>query len=174
LIPFPKLYQFASGISETVDIVYRPLEKVPQNEVLTFKSSSGIFSIPLCATVPTLSIAIPSELDFQLCPVKETTVMSFEVLNTGEVDAEFNFEIPDENPRLVLEPVKGIVECKKSILVNAYYTPDDATILLSNVVCISGDTRQIIIFHATGKYPYLQASTNSISFGEVFFSLFFL
>jgi hypothetical protein len=174
-LPYPAPVFLSTGMSSSIEIIYRPLEHIPQNETITFKCTLGTFQIPLIATVPTLSIAVPTRIDFSLCPVNETTAISFEVMNTGDLEAPFEFKIPEDCALLILEPISGVIPSKHSALINAYYTPREASIMTCDIGCVSSNSEHFITFTATGKYPHIQSSMTEIAFGDVcLFAVFYL
>ncbi|KAK2956099.1 putative Cilia- and flagella-associated protein 65 [Blattamonas nauphoetae] len=165
-LPFPSPMILPAGMSSSVEILFRPIELVPCEEQISFKCVKGTFSIPLIATVPQLSLSLPEQLDFGLCPINEVSLIDFEVYNNGQIDTEFSFKIPESSPLLTLSLMKGVIHAGKSIIVTAKYTPTDATVLQCLVSCICQDQVRVMSVTAQGKFPFVKASQTEISFGE--------
>ncbi|KAK2949266.1 putative cilia- and flagella-associated protein 65 [Blattamonas nauphoetae] len=155
-----------AGMSSSVEILFRSIELVPCEEQISFKCVKGTFSIPLIATVPQLSLSLPEQLDFGLCPINEVSLIDFEVYNNGQIDTEFSFKIPESSPLLTLSLMKGVIHAGKSIIVTAKDTPTDATFLQCLVSCICQDQVRVMSVTAQGKFPFVKASQTEISFGE--------
>lgn len=109
----------------------------------------------------------PSLVDFGLCPVAETTVVTFDLCNTSGNDTTVQIVIPDSCNTLTIEPRSCMIANGKSKTFRASFFPLEAMVLDCRVKVKFSNKEFDIPFKAYGKFPYLKTSSTFINFGEV-------
>ena len=115
---------------------------------------AGGFHVPCRALISTLQASVPHGLDFGLCPTNETMRFVFQVVNTGEVPAPFEWTVPAP---FALAPMSGVVPVGGAVPVEASFCPTDASVFVSLATCEVGKG-----VHATKPQPVLELRLSAV------------
>ena len=174
---YPEIIILSPGMSQEVDVIFRPVEYEPYDDTVYFKmldGSSGGFHVPVKAFIDKLMVSVPYGVDLGYCPTHQTTSMTFRLENSGEVDAPFRWETPIP---FVLEPMQGVIPIGNYVDIKVSIYPVDASVFVAQAVCYIGEGEEanaIIPYpiistklSAIGKYTYIVLSENEVDYGEV-------
>ena len=174
---YPEVIILSPGMSQEVDVIFRPVEYEPYDDTVYFKmldGSSGGFHVPVQAFIDKLIVSVPYGVDLGYCPTHQITSMTFRLENSGEVDAPFRWEAPIP---FVLEPMQGVIPIGKHIDIKISIYPVDASVFVAQAVCYVGEGKEdsaIIPYpiistkiSAIGKYTYIVLSETEVNYGEV-------
>ena len=131
--------------------------------------NEGGFHIPVRATISKLIVTSPDGIDMGFCPTHQITSLTFKLVNDGEVDAPFRWEVP---PPFVLEPPEGVIPVGHSQVIKVSVYPLEGTVFVSQAACFVGEGAFAIIpnpiittkLSAIGKYAYIVLSEKSIDY----------
>lgn len=103
---FPTVMTLSSGMQTVLDVTFRPVRLEEYDDYVGFHvhvieggvtATSGRFRIPVTARIATLSVSLPRGLDFGFCPTRELTHKTFQLWNTGQLDALFEWKLAGEH-----------------------------------------------------------------------------
>lgn len=175
-LAYPEPIILSPGLFTEVDVVFRPVEYEPYDDTIYIKMLDGIsgngFHIPVRATIDKLSLVAPPGLDLGYCPTHQTTEIKFHLVNDGEIDAPYIWEVP---PPFVFEPSEGTIHPGAFHEITVSLVPMDASVFVAKAICRVGEGVHAIIpnpvltfkLSAIGKFTFLTLSEGFISFGEV-------
>jgi hypothetical protein len=175
-LSYPEVIILSPGMFKDIDVVFRPVELSPYDDTIFFKMQegpgSGGFHVPVRAFISKLIVTTPYGTDLGFCPTHQITSTTFQLTNTGEVEAPFRWEAPTP---FVLNPMEGIVAIGQSMDIEVSIFPTDATVFVSQAICYVGEGVHAIIpepilttrLSAIGKYTYVILSEDIVDFGEV-------
>lgn len=156
---YPKPIFLSAGASFTLPVTFRPLENIPYDDSIVFTLKGGDkFEIPLKAVLPRTDISIPYDLDFNMCAVKNSYSISFEVYNTGDLDTFVQWSVKDP---FVINPPNALVKYKGSTKFTATFKPEAAFVYEVTAVCNFGqelENSRATTFYGIGKFPHLLVS----------------
>ena len=172
---FPRVVKLPAGMEVTFDIVFRPVCFQRYDDVVTFTSERGTFAVPITARLAKLAVEVPDVVDFDCCPVKESSERSFYVLNSGEVPAAYTWAV--EAP-FDITPRSGLLMPGKRAQFAVRFAPMQAMKWHSTAVCTfedgdgdeggdAGATVCSVRLDGVGKFPFLRANKRELSFGSV-------
>ena len=173
---YPEPIILSPGIFKEVDVVFRPVEHDPYDDTIYIKMLDGIdgngFHIPVRATIDQLSLRAPEGLDLGYCTTHQITSLTFHLVNTGEVDAPYEWDVPEP---FSLVPSSGIVPVGTHHDITLSIRPIDASVFVAQAVCKVGQGVHAIIpnplivtkLSAIGKFAYINLSDHMLSFEEV-------
>jgi len=173
---FPELIDLSPGMHVDIDVVFRPVKMEVYDDTIYFKiveaEDSGGFHVPVRALLSTLQVSVPPGLDFGLCPTAEKSRYMFDITNTGEVPAPFEWTCPAP---FTLKPDAGVVPVGESVTIEASLTPTDASVFVSLATCEVGSgvnaikPRPVLQMRlsAIGKYTFIVPSEERVDFGTL-------
>ncbi|KAH9495755.1 Cilia- and flagella-associated protein 65 [Bulinus truncatus] len=157
-IDFPKPVFLSSGASFSLLISFRPLEHIQYDDKITFELKDGkTFSVILKAVLPVIDISIPIDLDFQMCAVRDSVSITFDVYNTGDLDTSLLWDVCSP---FVIEPLEAILPKGCSVQFKGTFKPESAYFYEVIVVCKFGPEYEFsrpTKFYGIGKFPHLLA-----------------
>ncbi|XP_039349451.1 cilia- and flagella-associated protein 65 isoform X5 [Mauremys reevesii] len=152
---FPQPIVLSPGMSLTLPIIFRPLEKKEYEDSICFEKPEGEFSVALRATLPRHKLLFPDTIQLPLCAVHDFTEASFPLCNVGDLITLFNWETPSP---FHLTPVSGMLEPGSECVVKVTFQPQMALVYDAVAVCWFGDNeeqKRTIKLRAIAKYPRL-------------------
>ncbi|XP_038277803.2 cilia- and flagella-associated protein 65 isoform X3 [Dermochelys coriacea] len=155
---FPQPIVLSPGMSLTLPIIFRPLEKKEYEDSICFEKPEGEFSIALRATLPRHKLFFPDTIQLPLCAVHDFTEASFPLCNVGDLITLFNWETASP---FHLTPVSGMLEPGSECVVKVTFQPQMALVYDAIAVCWFGDSeewKRTIKLRAIAKYPRLLVS----------------
>ncbi|KAK7484650.1 hypothetical protein BaRGS_00024058, partial [Batillaria attramentaria] len=157
---YPKQVVLSAGTSFTLPVTFRPLEKVKYEDSITFRTKEGEFSVPLHAVLPVTVITVPDTLDFQMCASHDCITVTFEVINSGDLDTtvEWLTQAP-----FSIEPSEAFIKYRASCQFRGTFRPEMATVYELEAVCRYGMNKSLkatVTLKGIGKYPHLLVSTS--------------
>ena len=173
---YPLEIKLSPGTTQEFEVFFRPTRAEPYEDTIYFKlqegEGSGGFHVPVRAYISTLQCRVPRGLDMGLLPINVTSPITFDLENTGEVDAPFEWKVP---PPFKLQPSRGVVPVNSTAEITCTIRPTAAEVFVANAICKVGEgvnatkpmPRLEMKLSAVAKYPYIAASEHSISFGAL-------
>lgn len=173
---YPDPIVLSPGLSQEVDVVFRPVEYEPYDDTIYIKMLDGIsgngFHVPVRATIDKLSLAAPDGLDLGYCTTHQTSYLTFLLKNDGEIDAPYAWQVPAP---FIFTPSSGVVPVGQAHEITISLMPTDASVYVSKAVCVVGQGVHAIIpnpyittkLSAIAKFPYITLSDAEVSFDEV-------
>lgn len=173
---YPEPIVLSPGLAKEVDVVFRPVEYEPYDDTIYIKMLDGIsgngFHIPVRATIDNLSLKAPEGLDLGYCATHQITQLTFHLVNNGEIDAPYEWDVPEP---FSLVPSSGVVPVGKFHEITLSIRPTDASVFVAQALCHVGRGVHAIIpnpvlvtkLSAIGKFAYIAVSDQVVSFDEV-------
>jgi len=132
----------------------------------------GGFHVPCRALISTLQCRVPPGLDFGLCPTHETMRFVFQIENTGQVPAPFEWTVPEP---FFLAPMSGVVPVGGAVPIEASIAPTDASVFVSLATCEVGkgvhatkpEPLLELRLSAIGRYTFIVPSQERVDFGAL-------
>eukprot|EP00981_Chlorochromonas_danica_P008461 scaffold2193_cov179-Ochromonas_danica.AAC.40 len=175
-LAYPEPIILSPGLFVEVDVVFRPVEHEPYDDTIYIKMLDGIpghgFHISVRATIDKLSIVAPDGLDLGYCPTYQQSELRFDLINDGEIDAPYEWDVPEP---FHFQPSSGVIPVGQKHVISITIMPTDASVFVAKAYCRVGAGVHAIIpnpvlvtkLSAIGKYPYITLSDSSLSFDEV-------
>ena len=175
-LAYPEEVILSPGIFKVVDVIFRPVEYEPYDDTIYIKMLDGVpghgFHVPVRATINKLILSCIREMDLGFCSTHQFTIKSFQLVNEGEVDAPFQWDLPSP---FVLKPSSGIVPVGKSQEIVVSIKPEDASVYLSEAICYVGTGAHAIIpdpiiritLSAKAKFANISLSRSEVCFEDV-------
>ncbi|XP_060049853.1 cilia- and flagella-associated protein 65-like [Erinaceus europaeus] len=132
----PQPIFLSPGITFTLPIIFRPLEKKEYADQLWFEKEEGAFCVDLRATLPCHTLSCPQSLQLPACAVGDLTEAWFCLDNVGELPTFFTWET--SSPFQML-PSTGLLEPSQSCRVKVTFQPTEAGILEVQATCWYGE-----------------------------------
>lgn len=177
-LAYPETIILVPGNSFEIAVNFRPVEYKEYDDTILFKMQEGNtkgqgFHIPIRATIEKLKILAPCGVDFGFCPTYQTSSLTFQLSNIGEISSPFRWVVP---PPFSLSPLSGILNKGESIDITVVIYPTDGSVFVSQALCYVGEGVDAIIpnpvivtkISAICKYAYISLSESEVSFGEIF------
>ncbi|KAK7113832.1 cilia- and flagella-associated protein 65-like isoform X2 [Littorina saxatilis] len=157
---YPKPVTLSAGTSFTLPITFRPLEKIRYDDAIAFTTPEGQFEVLLQAVLPRTVISVPDTMDFQMCAAHDISSVTFNVINTGDLDTTVEWQT--KGP-FTIEPSDAFIKFRASFQFTATFRPEIATVYELDAVCrFDMEKKQAVTvtMKGIGKYPHLLVSTN--------------
>ncbi len=177
-LAYPETIILVPGNSFEIAVNFRPVEYKEYDDTILFKMQEGNtkgqgFHVPVRATIEKLKIAAPYGVDFGFCPTYQTSSLTFQLSNIGEISSPFRWVVP---PPFSLSPLTGVLNKGESIDITVVIYPTDGSVFVSQALCYVGEGVNAIIpnpviatkISAICKYAYISLSESEVSFGEIF------
>lgn len=163
---FPETILLSPGMSFTIVVSFRPIVRQAYSDYIQFSAEKGTFFVPVAATLPRLAVDIDESVDFGYCPIREKTVRTITMKNTGDIPAPYVWKV--ESP-YKLTPTTGELMPGKSQTVTISFVPTLASSLDGYMECKIGGTSLVKTVRVTAisKFPYISLAQKTIDFGEV-------
>lgn len=171
-LSYPEDIILSPGIFKELDVIFRPVEFEPYDDTMYIKMLDGIpgngFHIPVRAAIDKLSLQAPVGLDMGYCTTHQVTTIYFDLVNDGEVDAPYEWEVPEP---FVLTPSSGVIPAGEKHEIEVRIRPEDASVFVSQAVCYVGrNVHDAIIpnpiittkLSAIAKFAYITLSEGTI------------
>ncbi|EDO41855.1 predicted protein [Nematostella vectensis] len=129
---YPKPIVLSSGTSFTLPVTFRPLEKDQYEDQIEFETNDGAFKIPMRAVLPKADVTIPEAINFNMCAVKDSVDLTFEVKNTSELMSTFHWDVPSP---FTFVPLSGTLAPGTTYLIKGTFSPKAAMVYEAVAVC---------------------------------------
>ncbi|KAJ7345981.1 hypothetical protein JRQ81_001931 [Phrynocephalus forsythii] len=150
---FPQPIILSPGMSITLPIIFRPLEKKEYEDSIIFEKPEGEFSVALQARLPHLDLLFPESIQLPTCAVHDSTEASFTMYNSGDLLTCFSWKPPKS---FCLLPTRGILDPGEKCIVKVIFQPEMALVHDVVAICSFGDTQEKAInLKAVAKHPHL-------------------
>ncbi|XP_071101269.1 cilia- and flagella-associated protein 65-like isoform X1 [Haliotis cracherodii] len=156
---YPKPIVLSAGTSFTLPITFRPLEKKQYEDQIQFRTKDGDFDIRIKAILPQTVVNSPERLDFDMCASKDFVHMTFDVVNTGDVETSIQWEVKEP---FVIEPTEANLPVRSSCQFKVTFKPEGATVYEAEALCkygVDGTLSKVTKLRGIGKYPHLLVSS---------------
>jgi len=173
-LAFPETIELSPGMSREIDVVFRPVLMETYDDTIYFKLEEQPvgadfedvplrgFHVPVRALLSTLQATVPEGLDFGLCPAAETSERVFQIVNTGQVPAPFEWNVPAP---FRIEPMRGVVGVGESVAIVASVRPTCE--VGRGINAIKPQPVLEMKLSAIGKYPHIVLSESRVDFGDI-------
>ncbi|XP_075789053.1 cilia- and flagella-associated protein 65 isoform X3 [Pelodiscus sinensis] len=155
---FPQPIVLSPGMSLTLPIIFRPLEKKEYDDSICFEKPEGEFSVALRATLPRHELLFPDAIQLPLCAIHDFTEAAFPLCNIGDLITLFTWETPSP---FHLVPVSGMLEPGAECVMKVTFQPQAALVYDETAICWFGDNeeqKRPLQLRAIAKYPHLLVS----------------
>ncbi|KAM6460479.1 cilia- and flagella-associated protein 65 isoform 1-T2 [Liasis olivaceus] len=151
---FPQPIILSPGMSLTLPIIFRPLEKREYEDSILFEKPEGEFSVALLAKLPRLELLFPHTIQLPACAVYHFVESSFILYNNGELLTCFSWEVPEP---FSLTPSRGMLDPGEECTMKVTFQPEVALVYDVSAICSFGDNQEqkTLQLKAVGKYPHL-------------------
>ncbi|XP_061315489.1 cilia- and flagella-associated protein 65 isoform X8 [Pezoporus flaviventris] len=155
---FPQPIILRPGMSLTLPIIFRPIEKREYEDNICFKKDEGEFSVTLRATLPHPCLSFPAAVQLPACAVHDVMEITFPVRNIGDLVTVFHWETPSP---FYMIPNYSILNPGAECMVKVVFQPKVAAVYDVAATCWFGSEekrKRTIQLKALSKYPYLQVN----------------
>eukprot|EP01018_Ginkgo_biloba_P029313 Gb_05147 [translate_table: standard] len=153
------------GATVSIGILFRPENLEKHESFVEFSTSKGTFTVSLKGNPPKMQVEMPEYLDFGCCAVKDISECKFQLCNTGEIDAVFQWIV---QPPFSFLPPTGTLLTGKTTDIVCRFEPSKASAFKSTaLVSLAGSKTQQMELSGVGKYAFLLLSNSSLEFGDV-------
>ncbi|XP_054827614.1 cilia- and flagella-associated protein 65 [Eublepharis macularius] len=151
---FPQPIILSPGMSLTLPIIFRPLEKKEYEDSILFEKPEGEFSVALYAKLPRFSLLFPDSIQLPFCAVHDCTKAAFILHNDGDVYTCFNWEVPTPFNFI---PSHGMLDPGQECTIKVIFQPHAALVHDVSATCSFGDNQEQkpMRLTAVAKYPHL-------------------
>ncbi|XP_053117944.1 cilia- and flagella-associated protein 65 isoform X2 [Hemicordylus capensis] len=152
---FPQPIILSPGMSLTLPIIFRPLEKKEYEDRIFFEKREGEFSVALRARLPRLDLLFPESIQLPSCAVYDCTEASFILYNDGDLLTSYSWEVPTP---FTFVPSRGMLDPGEECTVKVIFQPQVALVHDVSAICSFGDIQEhkkAIKLNAIAKYPHL-------------------
>uniref|UniRef100_A0A8D0U5J0 Cilia and flagella associated protein 65 n=1 Tax=Sus scrofa TaxID=9823 RepID=A0A8D0U5J0_PIG len=132
----PQPIFLSPGITLSLPIIFRPLEKKEYMDQLWFEKAEGMFRVDLRATLPRHNLICPPSLQLPMCAMGDTAEAWFCLDNVGDLTTFFTWESP--SPFQVL-PNTGLLEPGQACQIKVTFQPLMAVIHDVQATCWYGE-----------------------------------
>lgn len=127
-IKYTKKEVFAPGVQEAIDIEFLPTEYRYYYDTLVVRCETGDqLTVPIHAYPVLAEVAVPSAVDFGVCPIQTPTVKSFSIKCNVPIDFEYKISILSSHPAFALSSMLGTIPANGEVRIVLTYTPSDYT-----------------------------------------------
>eukprot|EP01036_Dinobryon_divergens_P040146 gene40146-53040_t len=136
---FPEVIILSPGMFTEIDVIFRPLEFEACDDAIYIRmleEGTGGFYVPVRSRIVKLQLSCPYGMDMGYCATHQLSEQTFELTNTGEVDAPFRWEQPEP---FIIEPLSGIVHAGHKQNIRVSIVPEDASVYVSQAKCHVGE-----------------------------------
>jgi len=113
----------------------------------------------------TVSETIPDALDFNFCPVNETTRRTFTVINVQR-KASTTISVKNDSP-FIITPAMVTLAPRGKAEISIEYMPREAKVVVASVIfSIEGEGQKVTKISAIGKFSYITLNKDTFQFGE--------
>lgn len=146
---FPEARTLSPGMLATLDVVFRPVKLEEYDDFCVFHvrvveggvtATSGSFKLLVVARIAALAVELPAcGIDLGFCPTAETSRQAFQLRNTGQIDARFDWTLAGAgehgNP-FAISPASGCVRAGESVDLTASFCPSIASVYVTTAACL--------------------------------------
>ncbi|KAM5228716.1 cilia- and flagella-associated protein 65 [Ctenodactylus gundi] len=132
----PQPIFLSPGITFTLPIVFRPLEKKEYMDQLWFEKEEGVFRVDLRATLPYHKLVCPPCLQLPMCAIGDIVETWFCLDNVGDLPTFFTWEFPSPFHML---PTTGLLEPGTTCRIKVTFQPVVAVIHEVEATCWYGE-----------------------------------
>ncbi|XP_071497349.1 cilia- and flagella-associated protein 65-like [Diadema antillarum] len=161
---YPEPIVLSAGTSYSLPVTFRPLEKNIYVDKIEFQAQDGVFEVPMRAVLPKHELALPSQLNFDMCATQDMVTLNFQLSNTSELVTKFAWSVALP---FVLEPQTGVLDPKTQCTITATFKPTSAVVYETVAEVHYGSDaftcRKTLRLEGIGKLPHLLVSQSGKS-----------
>ncbi|KAG8125280.1 hypothetical protein E2320_020475, partial [Naja naja] len=191
---FPQPIILTAGMSLTLPIIFRPLEKREYEDSILFEKPEGEFSVALVAKLPRLELLLPDTIQLPPCAVYHFVESCFPLYNNGLVSEFdlivqafglenfnlhalwlrqerdllicFSWEVPEPFSFI---PARGMLDPGEECIMKVTFQPQMALVYDVLATCTFGDNQEqkILKLKAVGKYPHLLVNVQEDTYEDI-------
>ncbi|XP_034289620.1 cilia- and flagella-associated protein 65 isoform X1 [Pantherophis guttatus] len=163
---FPQPIILTPGMSLTLPIIFRPLERREYEDSILFEKPEGEFSVALLAKLPHLELLFPHTIQLPACAVHHFVESSFPLYNNGDLLTCFSWEVPEP---FFLVPSRGMLDPGEECIMKVTFQPEMALVYDVLATCTFGDNQEqkTLKLKAVGKYPHLLVNVPEDTYEDI-------
>ena len=129
---FPQQIVLSAGTSTSLPVTFRPIEAQVYEDKITLKTPEGELEVPVRAILPRPKLEVPAHVDFGMCACANQNRKQFEIHNSGDLDLEFQWIVPEP---FAMTPKTGVIGAKSQLVFDAAFLPTVGVVFESDAVC---------------------------------------
>ncbi|KAM9305712.1 cilia- and flagella-associated protein 65 [Gastrophryne carolinensis] len=152
---FPQSVTLSAGTSLSLPITFRPLEKRDYEDLITFETDEGMFSVSLQGALPRHTLLCPDELALPMCAAFHSSEAAFILQSTCDLQTQFRWDVPEP---FSLSPASGELDPRCQIRTKVLFRPQMALVHSAIATCHFGpneEYKRSIELNAVAKYTHL-------------------
>ncbi|XP_060944050.1 cilia- and flagella-associated protein 65 [Limanda limanda] len=155
----PKIIFLSPGLSFSILITFRPLERYEYEDSIGFQCKEGSVVVRLRAIIPRLALEVPDSVLLPVCAVQNSSHITFPVKNTSTIHTYFKW---DCGAPFEFSPDHGQLKPGQECHISVVFRPQEALVHRQRVYCRFGEEEDkaesccTVLLQGLGKYPYLQ------------------
>eukprot|EP00792_Barthelona_sp_PAP020_P006650 TRINITY_DN3049_c0_g1_i1.p1 TRINITY_DN3049_c0_g1~~TRINITY_DN3049_c0_g1_i1.p1 ORF type:complete len:1683 (-),score=417.13 TRINITY_DN3049_c0_g1_i1:85-5133(-) len=174
---YPETMRLASGTTTTFELVFRPVKLEYFEDTIEIVTERGSFFLGIRAYAPIMSFKLPYEMDFGFSTVNQVSDRIIEFENDGDFPIYYSWQVLAP---FSISRIEGVVNSKSKELITLSFLPNEATVLVGQIVCTCksvengkinqsplAEVSHTISISAISKYPHLTLSSDSLKFESI-------
>ncbi|XP_030642525.1 cilia- and flagella-associated protein 65 [Chanos chanos] len=154
--PYPQTISLSPGLSFSLPVTFRPLEKCEYVDSIEFQGKEGSFQVSLQAAVPQHMLELPESVLLPPCAVHHSSQTTFLFRNASKLRTGFRWELASP---FQLSPDCGVLEPGEERRLTVLFHPQGALVYQREARCLFGDEGEsscTLLVRGLSKYPLLQ------------------
>uniref|UniRef100_A0A8C7E516 Cilia and flagella associated protein 65 n=1 Tax=Naja naja TaxID=35670 RepID=A0A8C7E516_NAJNA len=164
---FPQPIILTAGMSLTLPIIFRPLEKREYEDSILFEKPEGEFSVALVAKLPRLELLLPDTIQLPPCAVYHfVETFGLWTVFCRDLLICFSWEVPEPFSFI---PARGMLDPGEECIMKVTFQPQMALVYDVLATCTFGDNQEqkILKLKAVGKYPHLLVNVQEDTYEDI-------
>nr|XP_019945243.1 PREDICTED: cilia- and flagella-associated protein 65 [Paralichthys olivaceus] len=159
IILSPQIILISPGMSFSIPISFRPLQRCEYEDSIEFQSKEGSFQVRLQATIPCLALEVPDSVLLPLCAVQHSSHTTFLLKNASKLQTSFQWVCAAP---FQLSPDHGLLKPSQECHITVVFQPQEALVYQQQASCRFGEEGDkaesccTVLLLGLAKHPCLQ------------------
>ncbi|XP_024142553.1 cilia- and flagella-associated protein 65 isoform X3 [Oryzias melastigma] len=154
----PHTVLLSPGISYSIPVTFRPLQRCEYEDCIEFLSAEGRFPVNLRAVTPSHSLKAPDSVLLPLCGVQHSSQAQFLLKNLSKLQTFFLWDCA---PPFHIRPARGLLKPEQTCSITVVFEPQEAKVFQQEAHCRFGEEEAwtdscSVLLQGGAKYPHLQ------------------
>ncbi|XP_035030976.2 cilia- and flagella-associated protein 65 [Hippoglossus stenolepis] len=155
----PQIIFLSPGMSFSILITFRPLQRYDYEDSIGFQSKEGSVVVRLRAPIPRLALEVPDSVLLPLCAVQHSSHITFPLKNASKLQTSFQWAC---GAPFQLSPDHGLLKPGQECHITVVFRPQEALVHRQQASCRFGEEEDkeesccTVLLQGLAKYPYLQ------------------
>ncbi|RVE57706.1 hypothetical protein OJAV_G00201940, partial [Oryzias javanicus] len=154
----PHTVLLSPGISYSIPVTFRPLQKCGYEDSIEFRSADGRFPVILRAITPSHSLKAPESVLLPLCGVQHSSQAQFLLENLSKLQTFFLWDCAAP---FSICPARGLLKPEQTCSITVAFEPQEAKAFQQQARCRFGEEEAwtdscSVLLQGGAKYPHLQ------------------